>query len=195
MIGTIPFGNSTFRCTEIAVEAIPRLQRFFEDNPEYNIAVEGRRPRPEEAREEFHSLPPPEIPFEKRWLMEISGTDGEMLAVADVISNFCARGVWHIGLFIVATRLHGRGAAHAIYEALEAWIRDNDALWVRLGVVEGNVRAERFWEGLGYVEVRRRLDVEMGERINNIRVMVKPLAGSTVSEYLDLVARDRPGTS
>jgi GNAT superfamily N-acetyltransferase len=187
--------DSSFRCTEMPAESIPRLQRFFEDNPEYHFAVEGRPPPPGTARELFESLPPAGWPFERKWLLEFSAAGGEMTAMADVISNLFVDGVWHIGLFVVATPLHGRGAAHGIYNDLEDWMREGGARWLRLGVVEGNARAERFWERLGYVEVRRRLDVAMGERINNLRVMVKPLAMATIPEYLALVARDRPETS
>ena len=43
--------------------------------------------------------------------------------------------------------------------------------------VAGNARAERFWEKMGYVEVRKRLAVPMGAKVNDLRVLVKPLAG------------------
>jgi len=59
----------------------------------------------------------------------------------------------------------------------------------------GNERAERFWEKLGYREVRKRLAVQMGQRTNDLRVMVKPLQGASVDEYLTLVSRDRPEIS
>jgi len=173
------------------VEAIPRLQDFFESNSEYSIAVDGRPPGPGRAREVFESLPPAGWPFEKKWVLDFSGADGTMIGMADVISNLFVPGVWHIGLFIIATPLHGGGAARLVYEGLEEWMQGNGARWLRLGVVEGNARAERFWEKLGYVDVRRRLDVKMGERTNDIRVMVKPLATATLPEYLSLVARDR----
>jgi ribosomal protein S18 acetylase RimI-like enzyme len=185
---------SSLRRTPIVAETLPRLQKFFEDNPEYHLAVDGRRPRPEEAREEFESLPPAEMPFEKMWLFDYSAADGEMIGMASVISNLLGKGVWHVGLFIVATSLRGRGVAQAVYGDLEAWMREGGARWLRLGVVEGNVRAERFWTRLGYVEVRRRFDVAMGERVNNLRVMVKPLGTATIHEYVTLVPRDRPET-
>ena len=105
---------------------------------------------------------------------------------------YLAEGVWHIGLFIVATSLHGSGTAQALYAELESWMRARGGRWARLGVVEGNVRTERFWERMGYVEVRRRLGVEMGNKISTLRVMAKPLGNCTLSEYLGVVARDRP---
>jgi len=62
----------------------------------------------------------------------------------------------------------------------------------RLGVVRGNTRAERYWESLGYVQTRTREGVQMGKLTNTVRVMVKPLAGGTIEEFLSLVPRDRP---
>jgi hypothetical protein len=63
---------------------------------------------------------------------------------------------------------------------------------VRLGFVEGNRRAERFWENMGYVDVRRRLNVAMGDNVNDLRVMAKPLAQDPLSAYLTRVPRDQP---
>jgi len=188
------FAAGSLRATEMREADVPRLQAFLEANPEYDLAVNGRPPASNAAREEFDSRPPPDFRHDRRWLLQVDDETGTMVAIADVVANLLAPGVWHIGLLIVATRLYGTGAAHAIYAALEQWIRDGGAKWIRLGVVAGNARAERFWEKLGYVEVRKRAAVPMGERVNDVRVMMKPLAGGTVAEYLALVARDRPET-
>jgi GNAT superfamily N-acetyltransferase len=115
--------------------------------------------------------------------------------MANVVSDFLAKGVWHIGLYIVATRLHGSGLAQLLYEHLERWSHELGARWMRLGVVEGNRRAERFWERNAFAEVRKRHGVEMGARTNTVRVMAKPLDSANLSEYLALVARDRPELS
>lgn len=180
-----------FACVEMTASSAPRLQRFFEENPGYFVAVNGAPPGPREAAEELSGAPPKEFAFEKVWKLAFEDA-GEMVGMADVVSHMLARDVWHIGLFIVATRLHGTGAALEMYGQLEAWIRSSGARWIRLGVVAGNARAERFWEKAGYVEVRRRNGVAMGRRTNDLRVMVKPLAGATIPAYLALVARDRP---
>ena len=111
--------------------------------------------------------------------------------MAGLIENLFVDYVWHIGLFVIATRLHGLGTAPGFYRALEDWLREQGCRWIRLGVVEGNARAERFWEKCGYREVRKRLAVPMGNRVNDVRVMVKPLAHHSVREYLSAVARDR----
>ena len=191
---TTLFSSGSYRCSEIDFRDAERLQRFFEANPEYHVAVNGEPPRSDEARLEFESSLPAGWPYAKRWLVRFTDADDSMVAMADAIEDLFAAGVWHLGLFVVATPLHGGGAAYRLYDDLETWMRCRGARWSRLGVVEGNVRAERFWEKVGYFEVRKRNGVAMGRRVNTLRVMVKPLAGGRLADYLAAVARDRPET-
>jgi ribosomal protein S18 acetylase RimI-like enzyme len=186
------FVAGSLQCIELTPDQAPRLQRFLEANPEYYLAVNGGVPGPNEAHEEFELQLPAGWICEKKWLLGFIRDDGSMVGMADLISNLFTEGVWHIGLFIVATSLHGSGTAQALYGELESWMRSRGGRWARLGVVEGNVRAERFWERAGYVDVRRRLGIEMGNKVNNLRVMAKPLSDRPLSEYLSVVARDRP---
>jgi GNAT superfamily N-acetyltransferase len=170
---------------------LPALQRFFEENPEYHLAVEGEPPGADAAQKAFEAAPPSYWRFDKVWLIGVHDAEGRLIAMADLIENLFVEGVWHIGLFIVATQLHGRGTAPGLYRALEAWLREQQCRWIRLGVVAGNARAERFWEKCGYHEVRKRLAIPMGRKVNDVRVMVKPLAGASMLEYLSAVTRDR----
>lgn len=186
------FANGAWRVARLAEEDIPRLQRFYEANPEYHRDVGGRAPLPDEARDDFHDVLPPEFPHRERWLLGFDEGGARLAAVADVISDLFAPGVWHIGFFMVDADLRGSGAAPAMYAGLERWMRDQGARWVRLGVVMGNSRAERFWEKCGYRELRRRSPYRVGIRDTTLRVMAKPLAGEGFAEYLSRVARDRP---
>ncbi len=177
---------------EIDARDLAALQRFFEDNPEYHLAVEGEPPGPSAAQDEFDALPPEDWAFDKKWVIGVHDAEKRMIGMVDLIENLFVDGVWHIGLFIVATRLHGLGTAPGLYRALEDWLREQGCRWIRLGVVEGNARAERFWEKCGYREVRKRRAVAMGRKVNDVRVMVKPLTQHSVREYLSAVVRDRP---
>ena len=171
------------------------LQRFFDVNPEYFLSVDGEPPAPDAAANELVDVPPAGMRYREMLLLGVTRRGepgGALAAMATVVEGFISEHVSHIGLFIVATSLHGSGAAQEIYRKLERWMVDRGAAWVRLGVVAGNARAERFWERSGYVETRRRGPIEMGRKTNVLRVMVKPLAGGSVDEYLALVERDRP---
>lgn len=193
---TLPLPRSSvagLSVVELGAADVALLQRFFERNPAYFLAVFGRPAQADEAHEELHEPLPEGWSFTKQCRLGWREAGGELAAMANITSDLLAPGVWHIGLFIVASARHGQGDAQALYRDVEAWAAVHGAAWLRLGVVVGNARAERFWERMGFREVRRREDVEMGARVNTLSVMMKPLGGGTVAEYLALVPRDRPG--
>ena len=183
------------RTIEITSENEQELQRFFEANPQYFLSVNGEPAGPNEAHVEIHGELPSGWSLTKKWLVGYVNAENSLVAFANVVSDLLAPSVWHIGLLIVATSQHGTGDAQAIHRGLETWAISNGANWLRLGVVKGNVRAERFWEALGYIETRTRVGVEMGKLTNTLRVMVKPLANGSIEQYLSLVPRDRPELS
>lgn len=171
---------------------IPALQAFLEANPEYFELVEGKAPAPEEAREILFDEPPPDVAWSGKGVIGFTDRDGAIFAMVQVLSDLPAKAVWHIGLFVVATARHGKGDAQAILSWLEDWVRGHGAAWLRLGVVMGNRRAERFWERSGFVQTRARRGVVLGASTHDIRAMIKPLAGGSIADYLAFVARDRP---
>ncbi len=190
---TAAAAGHALRARELEPADVPALQRFFDDNPAYFLAVHGEPAHATEAQQEFDDAPPAGMAYRRRWLLAFEDADGRLVGMASLVEDFLADEVWHIGLFVVATSLHGRGAAPALYAAMETWMRERGARWIRLGAVRDYARAERFWWRQGYVEVRQRLGVAMGQRVNDLRVMVKPLGEAGVGDYLARVARDNPG--
>ena len=167
------------------------LQAFFDANPLYFRAVHGEPAAPDEAREEIHGELPAGWPYSCKFVFGYEDAHGQLAAMVNGVSDLLAHGVWHLGTFIVATRLHGTGTAARLYASVEAWAQRGGARWMRLGVVQGHARAEAFWTRLGYVQVAQRDGIAMGQRVNTIRVMAKPLTGQPLAEYYDLVERDR----
>jgi ribosomal protein S18 acetylase RimI-like enzyme len=184
-----PIGS--LRTVELTDEWESTLQRFFDENPIYFLSVNGEPAHPGEAHEEIHGELPTGWPFTKKWLVGYLDAENNLAAMANVVSDLLAPTVWHIGLFIIATERQGNGEAQTLYHGLEAWAVANGARWLRLGVVHGNERAERFWERLGYQQVRTRDGIAMCRLTNTVRVMVKALTGQPLEKYLALVERDR----
>ena len=180
------------RTVELTVEQAPLLQRFFHENPAYFLATSGQPAGPKEGLEEITSELPAGMHFTKKWVVGYVGNDGSLVAMANVITDLLATSIFHIGTFIVATERHGTGDAQVLNRGLETWALENGASWMRLGVVQGNTRAERFWASQGYVPVRERPGIEMGPRVVTVRNMVKPLSGGILEEYFALAPRDRP---
>jgi GNAT superfamily N-acetyltransferase len=179
-------------CVELGTDDAPALQAFFEANPLYFEAVDGQPPQPGEGLAEITDRPPEGMVWRRAWALGFLDAGGQIAAMAGVIADLMAEGTWHVGIFIVATARHGSGEAHAIYRAIEDWARANGARWMRLGVVVGNARAERFWLRCGFVELRQREGLKMGRLTQTVRVMLKPLTELPIESYLALVERDRP---
>lgn len=174
------------------MDQAPVLQRFFDENPAYFLATQGEPAGPGEAVEEITSQIPAEMAYTKKWVFGyLDEETGALAAMANIVTDLLAPAVHHIGTFIVATARHGSGDAQRLYDGLERWAMANGAKWMRLGVVAGNTRAERFWKTLGYVPLKVRIGVQMGARFVSIAVMFKPLAGGSREEYVALVPRDR----
>ena len=186
------FAAGAIRAFEMDGNDVPALQGFFEQNPEYYLLVSGEPPTATEAHEEVHGPLPDGWPYTKKWIIGFADGPGTLVGIANVVSDLLAPTVWHVGFFLIATAYYGRGIGGPLYDALEDWMRREGAAWSRLGVVEGNLRGERFWKGRGYVEVRKRTNIPLGARVNTISVQVKPLRGGSIDGYLKLVERDRP---
>ena len=187
--------TSDFVVRDLRPEEVPALQALFDASPSYFVLVGGQRPRPDEAQRELEEMPPASLTFERRWFAGVFDRQGALQGHVNVLSDFCAPGVWHIALFFLASALHGTGVAARLHDALEARARRSGASWLRLGVVIGNVAAERFWSKCGYLDVRTREIATASGQLKTARVLVKPLAGGAIADYLQLVPRDEPGSN
>ncbi|WP_338570149.1 GNAT family N-acetyltransferase [Pseudomonas canadensis] len=167
------------------------LQRFFERAPDYFIAVNGEPATSTEAHEELQGQLPAGWACSRMYWLGYRDLENQLVAVVNIAADLLAVGVWHIGLLLVDARLHGTGLAQRLHADLEAWAAGNGAQWLRLTVVIGNAKAERFWPKLGYVQVRPREGITMGRQVNSVSIQVKALTGGQVGDYLTLVPRDQ----
>ncbi|NWC87358.1 GNAT family N-acetyltransferase [Pseudomonas reactans] len=167
------------------------LQRFFERAPGYFIAVNGEPATATEAHEELQGQLPAGWACSRMYWLGYRDLENQLVAVVNIAADLLAVGVWHIGLLLVDARLHGTGLARQLHADLEAWAAGNGAQWLRLTVVIGNTKAERFWPKQGYVSVRTREGITMGRQVNRVSIQVKALTGGQVGDYLALVPRDQ----
>ena len=173
-------------------EDIAELQAFAESNPEYWLLTHGLG----RCSPELEWRPPADMGYSEHfWFVVRHGSTREIVAEVDVATDLLAAGVYHLGYFMTATRTHGTGFAHRLYEAYERWAIDRGARWLRLGVVEVNQRGRAFWQRAGYVEVRRQDNYVQGDLSHVLITMVKPMRGETVRDYLAAVPRDSDAAS
>ena len=193
MPAELVFATPRLQVRELGREDLPALQALFDANPGYFLIVDGQPAAPDEAWREFDELPP--LPYARRWFAGTFDEAGELQGLLILLSDLCAPGVWHCALFFLADSWHGSGAAAELHDAWEAFARAQGARWLRLGVVAGHARAERFWARCGYRLVRERDMTNAQGEARVVRVLVKPLTEATQDDYLALVPRDVPEIS
>jgi ribosomal protein S18 acetylase RimI-like enzyme len=95
-------------------------------------------------------------------LLAARDVTGRLVGFAQVLRRHPADGHPWIGLLLVDGRLRRQGHGSAIAAVLEERFCREGALGVRLGILENNIEAQRFWTALGYREIDRRPDLAKG---------------------------------
>jgi len=189
---TTLFETPRWQVRGLQEDELPALQALFEANPGYFELVGGRPPVPGAARQVFDDRPPPELSYRTQWCAGAFDRSGALRGLLIVVADLVVERVWHTALFFVDGPLRGTGAATELHAGLQAWAEGHGVAWLRLGVVVGNTVAERFWARCGYVQVRERPLINDSGQHKTVRVMIKPLGGHTLDDYLSQVPRDRP---
>ncbi|MEV7025188.1 GNAT family N-acetyltransferase [Kitasatospora sp. NPDC093558] len=152
---------------------IDELTRVCETNPQYwrysgdldpdDLSVAG-----------IHAMLRDEARADGCELLTARAADGRTVGLAQVLLRHPRDGFPWIGLLLVDGRAHRSGHGRAIAGALEERFRAAGETGVRLGVLQDNVEAERFWTALGYRRIDMRPDAAKGRPT---LVMHKDLSG------------------
>lgn len=189
-----PFAAAGVAARTLGPADLPALQALFEACTDFFEFSNGVPPPPDAAAVEFAERPPPHLPYSRHWTVGLLDAEaGRLHGALIVVADLGVAGVWHLALMLVHPAQRGSGLAPRALRALEDWARADGAGWLRLGVIRGNTRAERFWAACGFTETRQRALTDALGRERATRVLVKPLAGGTLEDYRAQVPRDRPG--
>ncbi|MBQ0931725.1 GNAT family N-acetyltransferase [Ideonella alba] len=189
------FASADLAARPLRAAEVPALQALFSTHPFYFRTVNGRDALPDEAQQEFDERPPPHLSWRAQHVLGLFDAAGRLQGTAVITEDLGTPGCCHLGLLWLVDALHGRGIGQRWHAAYEAWARRQGARWLRLGVVQANTRATRFWTQLGYQRLRVREGVDTGGRINTLWAMLKPLGEAGIEDYLARVPRDRPGSN
>ncbi len=147
------------------------LQALFEACPDYYLLGTGGPPTPNAADEMYVELPPGKT-LDDKFLLGLFDDAGCLHGVIDLIRDFPDTGRWYLGLFLLRPTWRSQGLGARVHEALLGWVRALGAQTLRLGVVERNWAAGRFWSRLGYQPIATTHTV-VGTQDNQVIVMAR----------------------
>lgn len=186
------FNTLRYRAVELTIDDVGLVQAFYRQNPEYWIIVANKTSSEQMALEDFFAPGNPTVRRGKKWRIGFFDGNNILVGISYIFSDFLAEHVWHIEFFIVASALHGTGASSEIYDELESWILHQNGSWLRLGVVVGHTKAQRFWEKAGYMALGKWEGGVAGVGLT-IQLMLKPLKNIPLMEYFRCVPNDLRG--
>jgi RimJ/RimL family protein N-acetyltransferase len=140
----------TLRRLSTSENDIARLQRVLELAPRYAHIVTGEPVSPSAAEQLVAALPPGGK-YDDKFVFEAL-QNGSSVGCADLIRGYPTESFAFIGLLLIAEPLENQGYGTEVFrklcEVASSWQGCNR---LRLGVLESNERAMRFWARLGFV--------------------------------------------
>lgn len=154
------------------------LQDLFERCTDFHELSEGAPTRPTAGAEELAALPPGKDLLDK-FPFGVYAAPGRMVGYLELMRDYPAASEWWIGLLMLDPAVRRGGLGGRIYSAAAEWVGAQGGTVIRLGVLEQNPGAVRFWERQGFRELRREPHVSDTGHGSRLVVMARavPAAG------------------
>lgn len=140
------------------------VQDLSERCADYTELAEGEAVGPTAGRELLASAPEGWDPA-RLFKLGLCDDDGVLMGLLDVAPGYPADDVWYLGLFLLDPSVRCAGLGTRLYHAFEQWAAGQGARRVMLLVVEENLAGRRFWERLGFTDVRVLPAKQMGRKL------------------------------
>jgi GNAT superfamily N-acetyltransferase len=130
------------------------VQALCERCCDFSLLIEGRLPEKDAGHEILFDLPP-DKDLKDKYVFGIYKENDYIIAVIDLIKDYKVPGEWTLGLMMIDPDERGNGLGRKLHEFVKAWVSESQGRVLRIGVVEENYRAHKFWIEMGYSEVDR----------------------------------------
>jgi GNAT superfamily N-acetyltransferase len=165
--------------TSYALQALtpidaPALQALFDCCADFFELAEGE-PVPPDAGHNIFTEGPPDWPLDDKFIFGVACGEAGLAAVLEGMWNYPEAGVGWIGLLLLDPASRGQGLGRWCSAAFDDLARQRGCTAAMLGVVEQNLPAQAFWSCMGYETVRVTEPQSMGNKIQRVIIMRKPL--------------------
>jgi RimJ/RimL family protein N-acetyltransferase len=159
---------------QLQPEDTPALQALLEKSSDYSQLLTGSPPRSSAAASLLTDTPEGKTPNDK-FVIGLFTETKDLIGVLDVVRNYPAQHDWWLGLLLFDPQARGQGLGQHVYRAFEAWVSQQGAQRVYLGVLEQNQRAYQFWNRMGFEALEKRPARRFGNVEHVVIVMLRTL--------------------
>jgi len=130
------------------------VQDLCERCSDYSELIEGRPPEKDAGKSILFDLPPGKE-LKDKYVFGVYKENGILIAVIDMVKDYKEAGEWIIGLLMIDPSERGNSLGRKLHNLIKNWVLEEHGKVLRIGVVEENNRAYKFWCEMGYVEMDR----------------------------------------
>lgn len=145
------------------------IEKFFEKASDYAILERGFS-NPQLETESFINDLPPAKKLTDKFNYGIFDKNNNLVGVIDLIKDFPTKGEFMLGLLEFVPAVRHQGLGKAVHKILIEKVRDLGAKSLRIGVLEVNNSAIKFWKSLGYIKFKE-IEQDFGNKKQKIAVM------------------------
>lgn len=145
-----------------------RLLIFLWRCSEYFMLCENKRPTTK-TLEEILTEVPEGYSTEDKVVIEVLEGD-KVVGLIDILRGYPDKKAWMIGLLLIAPEFRRLGYGKLIHKEIKRMAKADGAERLRIGVVEENLKAHRFWRKLEYDCVKKSR-VDFGGLLKGIIIM------------------------
>lgn len=138
---------SPYTVRRLTEDDIPSILKLYESNIEY-FRYCPPNPTWASVQEDMLALPPAKTMADKHFIGFFERD--ALIAVMDLIDRYPDAQTAFIGLFMVDKNRQGRGVGAHIVRRLSDVLRTEGCRRIRLGIIQDNLPARRFWQRLDF---------------------------------------------
>lgn len=153
--------GETLNVKKLANDNLEDIKCLCNRSRDYFLMVDKKLPDEATAISFLKDLPPGKT-YEDKYLLGIySSINNKLIALVDIIKDYHNIGEWMLGLLLIDEQERRRGLGIAIHDFIKDWVKEYNGHLLKVGVLEVNSKALKFWSKIGYQETRR-VNMEFG---------------------------------
>ncbi len=159
-----------FIIKRLSSKDIPIIQTIFEKCRDYLLLVNGYEVNKNTGRDEYISMPPGKTEDDKI-VFGIFNQKNEIISYIDILKNYPEEESYWIGLFLVDPLLRSKGVGERIILEFIRNAKTIGVSYIKLGVVEENEKAYKFWKKIGFETYDITAPREFGNKTHRVNKM------------------------
>lgn len=164
-------------CTvyRLSHEDISKIQEVFEKCNDYLLLVEGKTVEPNTGEKEYLSIPKGKS-VEEKLVFGIFNEDQEIIGYLDILSGYPEKESWWIGLLLIIPEVRSKSIGKNVMNGFMDYAHTRGVKELKLGVIEENIKALRFWNSLGFEVINTTEVRQFGNKTHKVNIMRRILS-------------------